>query len=118
MPADPFDLEEAERRWELALRGNPAARAALSTALHDLVGKRLGVPLYRLWGLDPARAPRSTFTIGIDTPEKIRAKVREAAAVSDPQDQARHRPGRGDPPDASATRPTGRSGSTPTAAGP
>jgi L-Ala-D/L-Glu epimerase len=42
------------------------------------VGKRLGVPLYRLWGLDPAKAPRSTFTIGIDQPEKMRAKVREA----------------------------------------
>ncbi len=79
LPADPFDLEESERRWEQMLRGNPAARAALSTALHDLVGKRLGVPLYRLWGLDPARAPRSTFTIGLDTPERMRAKVVEAA---------------------------------------
>jgi len=79
LPADPFDLEETERRWELLLHGNPAARAALSAALHDLVGKRLGVPLYRLWGLDPARAPRSTFTIGIDTAEKMRAKVLEAA---------------------------------------
>jgi L-Ala-D/L-Glu epimerase len=78
LPDDPFDLEEAERRWELALHRNPAARAALSSALHDLVGKRLGVPVYRLWGLDPAKAPRSTFTIGLDTPEKMQAKVREA----------------------------------------
>ena len=78
MPSDPFDIEETERRWELALRGNPAARAALSSALHDLVGKRLGVPVYRLWGLDPSKAPRSTFTIGLDTPEGLRAKVVEA----------------------------------------
>ncbi|HEY7613458.1 MAG TPA: dipeptide epimerase [Gemmatimonadales bacterium] len=78
LPEDPFDLEEAERRWEEVLHRNPSARAALSSALHDLVGKRLGVPVYRLWGLDPAKAPRSTFTIGIDTPEKMRAKVREA----------------------------------------
>ncbi len=78
MPSDPFDIEETERRWELALRGNAAARAALSSALHDLVGKRLGVPVYRLWGLDPAKAPRSTFTIGLDTPERLRAKVAEA----------------------------------------
>jgi L-alanine-DL-glutamate epimerase-like enolase superfamily enzyme len=78
LPDDPFDLEEAERRWEQLLRRNPAARAALSSALHDLVGKRLGVPLYRLWGLDPAKVPRSTFTIGLDTPEKMRAKVHEA----------------------------------------
>jgi L-Ala-D/L-Glu epimerase len=78
MPADPFDLEESERRWELLLRGNPAARSALSAALHDLVGKRLQLPVYRLWGLDPGKAPRSTFTIGLDTPERIRAKVLEA----------------------------------------
>ncbi|HMH55251.1 MAG TPA: hypothetical protein VK535_03235, partial [Gemmatimonadales bacterium] len=53
LPEDPFNLEDAEGRWATMLRGNAAARAALSAALHDLVGKRLGVPLYRLWGLDP-----------------------------------------------------------------
>ncbi len=78
LPADPFDLESAELGWYESMRRNPSARAALSGALHDLVGKRLGVPVWRLWGLDPARAPRSTFTIGIDTAEKIRAKVAEA----------------------------------------
>ncbi len=78
LPDDPFKLEEAERRWETMLGGNAAARAALSAALHDLVGKRLGVPLYRMWGLDPCAAPRSTFTIGLDTPDRIRAKVLEA----------------------------------------
>ncbi|MGH7526429.1 MAG: dipeptide epimerase [Gemmatimonadales bacterium] len=78
LPADPFDLEQSERRWELMLRSNPAARAALSAALHDLAAKRLGIPVYRMWGLDPAKAPRSTFTIGLDSPERIRAKVLEA----------------------------------------
>ena len=78
LPEDPFDLEGVERRLETLLKLNPATRAALSAALHDLVGKRLGVPVYRLWGLDPAKAPRSTFTIGIDTSEKMRAKVLEA----------------------------------------
>lgn len=78
LPEDPFDLERAEAELARAMTGNNAVRAALSTALHDLVGRRLGVPLYRLWGLDPAAAPVSTFTIGIDTPEKMRQKVREA----------------------------------------
>ncbi|HEY3012032.1 MAG TPA: dipeptide epimerase [Gemmatimonadales bacterium] len=78
LPDDPFLLEDAERRWETKLRGNTAARAALSAALHDLVGKRLGVPLYRMWGLDPCAAPKSTFTIGLDAPERIQAKVLEA----------------------------------------
>lgn len=78
LPSDPFQLEETERQWEKLLALNPSARCALSAALHDLVGKKLGVPVYRLWGLDAAKAPRSTFTIGIDTAEKIRQKVLEA----------------------------------------
>jgi L-alanine-DL-glutamate epimerase-like enolase superfamily enzyme len=78
LPRDPFDLEAAEDRWEHALPKNWAARAALSAALHDLVGKKLGQPLWRLWGLDPKRAPLTSFTIGIDSPDKMRAKVREA----------------------------------------
>ncbi len=78
LPRDPFDLEAAEDRWEHALPKNWAARAALSAALHDLVGKKLGQPLWRLWGLDPKRAPLSSFTIGLDAPDKMRAKVREA----------------------------------------
>ncbi len=79
LPDDPMDLEEGERRLELALRGHPSARAAVSAALHDLAAKRLGVPLWKMWGLDPAKAPQSTFTIGIDTPDRIRLKVEEAA---------------------------------------
>lgn len=78
LPADPSHLEDAESRFGLALRGNNSARAALSTALHDLAAKRLGVPVHRLWGLDAAKCPASTFTIGIDTPERIRMKVAEA----------------------------------------
>jgi L-Ala-D/L-Glu epimerase len=80
MPKDAFDLEEGERAWEAALHGNAAARVALSSALHDLASQRAGVPLHRFWGLDAARAPQSTFTIGIDTSEKMQAKAREAAA--------------------------------------
>ena len=79
LPDDPFDLEGAEQRFERAVPKNGAARAALSAALHDLVGKRFGQPLWRLWGLDPTRAPQSSFTIGIDTPERVRQKVAEAA---------------------------------------
>src|SRR5207245_3506263 len=80
LPLDPFDLEAAEARWAQLLPKNWSARAALSAALHDLVGKALGQPLWRLWGLDPRKAPLSSFTIGLDTTEKIRDKVREAKA--------------------------------------
>jgi L-Ala-D/L-Glu epimerase / N-acetyl-D-glutamate racemase len=80
LPEDPFDLEGAEARFAQVVPRNGAARSALSAALHDLAGKRLGQPLWRLWGLDPRKAPVSSFTIGIDTADKIRAKVQEAAA--------------------------------------
>ena len=80
LPSDPFDLEAAEARLAATLTHNPSARSALSAALHDLVGKRLGVPLWKLWGLDPAAAPLSSFTIGLDTLDVVRRKVREAAA--------------------------------------
>jgi L-alanine-DL-glutamate epimerase-like enolase superfamily enzyme len=80
LPPDPFDLEGAEAAMARAVEGDASARVALSAALHDLVGKRLGVPLWKLWGLDPAQAPPTSFTIGIAEPEGMRAKVREAAA--------------------------------------
>ncbi len=75
---DPMQLEAIEARMEAAIGRNAAARVAISTALHDLVAKRAGVPLCRWWGLDPAAAPMSTFTIGIDTPDMVRSKVLEA----------------------------------------
>ncbi len=78
---DPFALERIEAALKLAIGRNPAARSAVSAALHDLVGKRLGVPVWKMWGLDPV-APVSSFTIGIDTPEVMRRKVREAASYS------------------------------------
>ena len=73
-------LERLEAAMAGAIGSNAAARVAVSAALHDLMGKRLGQPVWRLWGLDPATAPTSSFTIGIDAPEVMRERVREAAA--------------------------------------
>jgi L-alanine-DL-glutamate epimerase-like enolase superfamily enzyme len=56
-----------------------AALAAIDIALLDWVGKKLNVPLYQYFGLDPADAPVTTFSIGIDTPEITKEKTREAA---------------------------------------
>lgn len=77
---DGWSLEAMEHALALAIRFNGSARAAVSAALHDLMGKRLGVPVYRLWGLDPAAAPPSSFTVGIAPDEgTLRARVAEAA---------------------------------------
>jgi L-alanine-DL-glutamate epimerase-like enolase superfamily enzyme len=75
---DPFLLEDILAAVDAHAPGQPAAKAAVDLALHDWVGKKLGVPLYRLWGLDPAKAPVTSFTIGIDTPDMIKKKVEEA----------------------------------------
>jgi len=60
------------------LGGNYAAKSAIDMALHDRLGKKLGVPLYRMWGLNPKAIPPTSFTIGLDEPEIMQQKVREA----------------------------------------
>ncbi len=50
---------------------------ALDGAIHDLWGKLQGAPVYRLWGLTTDRIPMSDYTLGIDTPEKMVAKLNE-----------------------------------------
>ena len=77
--SDPFCLEDILAYVDSLSPGDSAAKAAVDIALHDLVGKLLGAPWYRIWGLDPAKAPDTTFTIGIDTPEVVREKTRECA---------------------------------------
>ncbi len=77
--ADPWSLETIEAELARVVRFNGAARSAVSAALHDLAAKRLGVPLYKMWGLDPRSAPLSSFTIGIGSEAELRQKVKEAA---------------------------------------
>ena len=80
LAADPWAVERVMADVSPHLEGQYAARAALDIALHDWIGRRLGIPLFRLLGLEAGDAPLTTFSIGIDTPEITRLKVREAAA--------------------------------------
>jgi L-alanine-DL-glutamate epimerase-like enolase superfamily enzyme len=80
------ELLAAAEPWQFAKimqqvfgQGEWAGKAAIDIALMDWVGQKLGVPLYRYFGLDPRDTPVTTFSIGIDSPEKTRQKVREAA---------------------------------------
>ena len=72
-----FDKFLAEVRRALGDHQH-GAMAAVDIAVCDWLGKKLGIPLYRYFGLDPADSPVTTFSIGIDTPEIIRQKTREA----------------------------------------
>lgn len=76
---DPHALAQIEHRMTTVVRDNPAARCAVSIALHDLVAKRLDLPLYRYWGLDADETVSTSYTIGLDTIERIHEKT--AAAV-------------------------------------
>jgi L-Ala-D/L-Glu epimerase len=77
---DAFLLEDLETEMGKALRFNGSAKSAISAAAHDLAGKRLGVPIYKLWGLDAAKAPLSSFTIGIAaSKDELVQRVKEAA---------------------------------------
>ena len=77
---DPWQYDKVLREIFRRIDGQYAAKCAVDAALLDWVGKKLGIPLYRHFGLDPADAPLTTFSIGIDTPEKTREKIREAEA--------------------------------------
>ena len=76
---DPFQMETILAYIDSLSPGDGAAKAAIDIALHDLTGKLIGLPWWRIWGLDAAKAPDTTFTIGIDTPEVVREKTRECA---------------------------------------
>jgi L-alanine-DL-glutamate epimerase-like enolase superfamily enzyme len=75
---DPFLIEDILSYVDGVMPGNYAAKAAIDIALHDVVGKLVGQPWFRLWGLDPEKTPFTSFTIGIDKPEVVKQKVAEA----------------------------------------
>lgn len=76
---DPFQLEKILDYVDQTAPGNCAAKASVDIALHDLLGKIMDQPWYRIWGYDPDNTPNTSFTIGIDTAEVVRQKVKEAS---------------------------------------
>lgn len=75
----PFELEAILAEIDTLAFHNTAAKAAVDIALHDLVGKLIGQPWYKIWGFDKNKAPITTFTIGIDKGDVVRQKTKEAA---------------------------------------
>ncbi len=77
--SDPCQLEDILTYVDSLSPGDTAAKAAVDIALHDLVGKIIGAPWHRIWGLNKEKAPSTTFTIGIDTAEVVKQKTQECA---------------------------------------
>jgi L-alanine-DL-glutamate epimerase-like enolase superfamily enzyme len=77
--ADPMQFSKLMAQVFRRVPGNWAGKSAIDIAVMDWVGQKLGIPLYELFGLDPADTPLTTFSIGIDTPEITKQKTLEAA---------------------------------------
>ena len=75
---DPFRVDDILAYVDDIAPGNRAATAGIDIALHDLLGKIMQQPWYKIWGLNPDKTPCTSFTIGIDTEEVVRRKVEEA----------------------------------------
>jgi L-alanine-DL-glutamate epimerase-like enolase superfamily enzyme len=76
---NPFELETILEYVDNLAPGNPAAKASIDIALHDLIGKIMNQPWYNIWGFDKKRTPYTSFTIGIDKEDVVRQKTKEAA---------------------------------------
>lgn len=76
--SSPFETAEILSYVDQIAEKNTAAKASLDIALHDLLGKIMNQPFYKIWGLNPNLIPPTSYTIGIDTEEMIRKKVAEA----------------------------------------
>ena len=72
---DPFAFDAIDARLHAVLQGHGAARAGIDSALHDWVGKKLGQPVWKLFGLDAANTPLSCVTLGMASPEEMERKL-------------------------------------------
>lgn len=76
----PFDMEEIHAYLDSISDGNRAAKASVDIALHDLTGKIMGQPWYRIWGLNPEKTPNTSITISYQSdPEEMRREIEETA---------------------------------------
>ena len=76
----PFEMEDILGYVDGICENNAAAKASIDLALHDLVGKLIGQPWWRIWGLDKEKTPTTMYTIGIDEPDVVKEKTKEAAS--------------------------------------
>jgi L-Ala-D/L-Glu epimerase / N-acetyl-D-glutamate racemase len=71
-------LDATTDAFDAVIRGHGAARCALDIALHDLAGRRLGIPVVDLLGLS-REIPPTDFTLGLDEPGVVAERARRAA---------------------------------------
>lgn len=75
----PFQIQDIMAYVDSIAINNTAAKAAVDIALHDIVGKIMGQPWWKIWGFNPETTPNTSFTVGLDTEEVVKEKTREAS---------------------------------------
>lgn len=77
---DPFRVEEIHDYLDNLMPNNRAAKASVDIALHDLLGKIMGQPWYKIWGLSPEKAPNTSYTISYNAdPKEMETEIAETA---------------------------------------
>lgn len=75
---DPFRIEDIHEYMDSVAPNDRAAKASVDIALYDLLGKIMGQPWYKIWGLNPEKAPNTSFTISYDAdPVEMQKKIEE-----------------------------------------
>lgn len=78
--SDPCRIEDIHEYMESVAPNNRAAKASVDIALHDLTGKIMGQPWYKIWGLNPEKTPDTSFTISYDAdPTEMKKKIEETS---------------------------------------
>jgi L-alanine-DL-glutamate epimerase-like enolase superfamily enzyme len=77
--SSPFEIQDIMAYVDSITTNNTAAKASVDIALHDLVGKIVGQPWWKIWGFNAANTPNTSFTVGLDTEEVVKEKTREAS---------------------------------------
>jgi L-Ala-D/L-Glu epimerase / N-acetyl-D-glutamate racemase len=72
-------FQDLKKEIDLVITDQSCAKAAIDMAVLDWAGKKLGAPLYKMFGLNPEKAPLTSYSIGIDNPENMQERVRENA---------------------------------------
>ena len=74
-----LNFQDLKTEIDKIITDQSCAKAAIDMAILDWVGKKLNVPLYKMFGLNPEQAPLTSYSIGIDTTENMQERVRERA---------------------------------------
>jgi L-alanine-DL-glutamate epimerase-like enolase superfamily enzyme len=78
----PYEFFDLQQKADEIVPGLSPAKCALDTALIDWIGKSLNIPVYNFLGINPVESVPTSFSIGLDTPEIMQQKVREAEPYS------------------------------------